>query len=180
MEEMKDNTAPLESSKSWVIWLLVSAGLIAVMLYLYYIYPHEVIGPQQPIYFSHRVHAGVKGINCRFCHAFVERSEKPGIPAVGKCLFCHQYIITQHPQIKKLQKHFDTRDPVPWKRVMYVPDHVRFSHERHIRKDIDCTECHGEVKKMDRLMTNVFEMGFCIECHRERNAQMDCWLACHK
>lgn len=165
---------------SWILWLVVIVLLFLAMLYLYYLYPHQVIGPKQPIYFSHRVHANVKGINCRFCHPFVARSPKPGIPAVGKCLFCHRYIITQHPQIMKLREHYDTKTPIPWIRVTYIPDHVRFNHEPHIKQQIDCSECHGAVKQMDRLVRNQFEMKFCITCHISRNAQLDCWLACHK
>jgi hypothetical protein len=151
-----------------------------VTFYLCYLYPNRVIGPQQPIYFSHRVHAGVKDINCRFCHPFVERSEKPGIPDMEKCFFCHRYIITQHPQIEKLKKYYDTKTPVPWVRINNVPDFVRFNHECHIKKKIDCIECHGDVKIMDRLKPAVFEMGFCVECHKSRKAQLDCWMACHK
>ena len=164
----------------WGILLLLVAGLLlVVMLYLFYIYPHRAIGPKQPIYFSHRVHAGVKKISCRFCHPFVERSRRAGIPAVGKCLFCHKHIITQHPQIKKLRAHYEKKIPIPWIRVYYVPDHVQFNHERHIKKKIDCSECHGDVKKLDRLISREFKMGFCVECHKERNVELDCWMACH-
>lgn len=162
-----------------IILLLVVGFLLAVMLYLFSFYPHRGIGPKQPIYFSHRVHAGVKGISCRFCHPYVGRSKKAGIPAVGKCLYCHKYIIRQHPQIVKLRSYYDKKTPIPWKRIYYVADHVQFNHERHIRKNIDCSVCHGDVKKMDRLIPVDFKMGFCIDCHRRQNAQMDCWLACH-
>ncbi len=163
---------------------LIFAGIVAFllggMLYFYYLYPLRSIGPEQPIYFSHRVHAGVKEINCRFCHPFVERSPHAGIPEVSKCFFCHQYIIPQHPQILKERWHLETKTPVPWVRIYYVPDHVKFNHQRHIKTGIDCVECHGDVKKMDRLVPVDFKMGFCIGCHKRYNAQLDCWLACHR
>ena len=82
-------------------WLAAVLLPVLAMLYLYYVYPARGIGPQQPIYFSHRVHAGVKQIDCRFCHPFAARSMMPGIPAIQKCFFCHSYLITQHPQIVK-------------------------------------------------------------------------------
>ncbi len=176
MDEIREQT--VHPWRVIVAFTIVVASVV-VMLYLYYFYPHQVIGPKQPIYFSHRVHAGVKGISCQFCHPFTERSKNAGIPAVGKCLFCHRYIITGHPQIRKVRWHYDTKAPIPWVGIYYVPDHVQFKHQPHIRKEIDCTTCHGEVKKMDRLKSVEFEMGFCIECHKIRGAQLDCWLACH-
>jgi len=164
----------------WVLGLLVVALLLLVMLYLYYIYPHRFLGPKQPIYFSHRIHAGVKEISCHFCHPYVERSQNAGIPAVNLCFFCHQYIIPQHPQIVKERWHLETKTPVPWVRVYYIPDHVKFNHQPHIKSEIDCIICHGDVKKMDRLMPVEYKMKFCVNCHRDRNAQLDCWLACHR
>jgi hypothetical protein len=177
---MVEQTVKTVNAKDWMVWLIVVASLLAAMLYLYYVYPHQNIGPKQPIYFSHRVHANVKGISCRFCHPFVEQSTNPGIPAVGKCLFCHSYIVTKHPQIVNLRSYFDTKTPIPWVKLMYIPDHCKFNHQPHIKKQIDCTECHGEVKKMDRIYPIDYKMGFCIECHKARNAQLDCWLACHQ
>jgi hypothetical protein len=161
------------------VWLIVLALLFGGMVYFYYVYPHRSIGPKQPIYFSHRVHAGVKEISCRFCHPFVDRSQNAGIPPVEQCFFCHRTIISQHPQIVKERWHLDTKTPVPWVRVFYVPDHVKFNHQPHIRSKVDCVECHGDVKKFDRLVPVDFKMGFCVDCHRQRKAQLDCWLACH-
>ena len=176
-------TAPIEEqpTRPWagMLWLIVTALVLIAMLYLYYQYPQLNIGPQQPIYFSHRVHAGVKEINCRFCHPFAEYSTQPGIPEVSKCFFCHNYIIPLHPQLVTERWHLETKTPVPWKRIYYVPDHVKFNHAPHIKKNIDCAVCHGDVKKLDRLVPLAFQMKFCITCHRERKAQLDCWLACH-
>jgi hypothetical protein len=163
--------------------LLLSAGIIvmlAAMSWLYFVYPHVGIGPEQPIPFSHRVHAGVKQINCRFCHPFVERSSRAGIPQMSKCLFCHSYIITGHPEIAKERMAVSTNKPVTWIRIFWIPDHVKFKHQPHITAGFDCTRCHGDVKSMDRLVPVDFKMGFCVSCHRENGANLDCWLACHK
>ena len=164
----------------WRPWFFVTLFLIAAMLYFYFLFPGADIGPEQPSYFSHRVHAGVKNINCRFCHPFVERSAHAGLPEVTKCFFCHQYIIPLHPQIRKEREHLDRHEPVPWVRIFFVPDHVKFRHEPHIKwAKLDCVQCHGEVRTMDRLKKVDFQMGFCIGCHKKLNAQTDCWLACH-
>ncbi len=162
-------------------WLWISAVLFGAMLYFYWQYPQERVGPRQPVFFSHRVHAGVKEINCRFCHPYVARSQNAGLPAVEKCFFCHEYIIPNHPEIQKEKNYYLTRQPVPWKRIFILPDFVFFHHFPHILwAKLDCVNCHGDVKTEDRLKPVAFQMGFCIGCHRKMNANTDCWLACHR
>jgi predicted CXXCH cytochrome family protein len=163
------------------LWLSLAALLFGVMSYFFFYYPGKGIGPRQPIYFSHRVHAAVKAIDCRFCHPFVDRSQNAGLPPVEKCFFCHLYIIPQHPQIVKEHEHLLAKKPVSWIRIFFTPDYVFFHHRPHVGwHKIDCTECHGDVKSRDRLVPLNFQMGFCVGCHRERKAQLDCWLACHR
>lgn len=166
-------------AKRW-LWVLVGGVLTSATLYMYYVFPQRGVGVEQPIYFSHRIHAGVKQISCRFCHPFADRSPKAGIPELQKCFFCHDHIIPEHPQIQKERRHLENDIPVPWVRVYYVPDHAHFSHEPHIRMGIDCAICHGDVAKWDRLGRVDFKMGFCVGCHRSLGAQLDCWLACHR
>jgi hypothetical protein len=163
----------------WVWAIIICVLLIVAFLYLFYLAPHVGVGKEQPIPFSHRVHAGVKDISCEFCHPYVERSIHPGIPPVEKCLYCHNYVISEHPQIKKEHAYYDTNTPVPWKKVNYLAEHVLFNHQRHIKKDIECSQCHGAVETQDRLKGKHFQMGFCLECHREKKVNVDCWLACH-
>ncbi len=164
-------------------WSLAVFGcciiLMGTFLYLLYLWPESRLGPKQPIAFSHRVHAGVKQIQCRFCHPYVGRSTFPGMPPVEKCLYCHRYVIPDHPEIRKEHQYFNSGTSIPWVKVNYLPEHVFFNHERHIKKEIECEACHGAVKNMDRLKKTTFQMGFCVECHREKEAPLDCWLACH-
>ena len=162
------------------LWLIPLAALFLALLYFYH-YPARDVGPLQPVPFSHRVHAGVKEINCRFCHSNVERSANAGLPAVEKCFFCHKYIIPEHPEIKNEERYFRTGTPVPWVRIFWVPDFVFFNHIPHLKwGKLDCIDCHGDVKTFDRLRKVDFQMGFCIDCHRKKGAQLDCWLACHR
>jgi predicted CXXCH cytochrome family protein len=175
----KEDPKP-KRKRGWA-WLGVAAILFAVLLYYYWQYPYAQIGPKQPISFSHRVHAGVKEINCRFCHPYVERSQHAGLPPVEKCFFCHEYVIPNHPEIQKEKQYLLAKTPVPWVRIFILPDFVFFRHEPHVGwAKLDCSNCHGDVKTQDRLQTKVFQMGFCIGCHRQLNAQLDCWLACHR
>jgi hypothetical protein len=100
---------------------------------------------------------------------------------VEKCFYCHKHVIPDHPEIKREERYLDTNTPVPWKRIFWVPDFVYFNHTPHLKwGGLDCVDCHGNVKTEDRLRKVDFKMGFCIGCHRERNAQVDCWLACHR
>jgi hypothetical protein len=164
-------------------WLLVvsvlSLVLVAGFLYTFYSSPATSIGVEQPIPFSHRVHVNVKNIQCQFCHPYVGHSLNPGLPPVEKCLYCHNYIIAKHPQILKEHRYYDTRTPTPWKKANYLAEHVLFNHQRHIRKEIACQQCHGEIQNMDRVKGKIFFMAFCIRCHRERKVNIGCWLACH-
>ncbi len=176
-----ESSARKDGPKRKYLWLLLSALLFALMTYFMFAYPVRSVGPRQPIPFSHRVHAGVKEINCRFCHPFVERSQNAGLPPMEKCFFCHKYIIPQHPEILKELEHFQAKKPVPWIRIFFTPDYVFFRHQPHVSwAKLDCTNCHGDVKTQDRLVPVNFQMGFCVKCHRKLKAQLDCWLACHR
>ena len=164
-------------------WPLAWVGLCIVLclgfVYFFYLYPAAALGPTQPIAFSHRLHVNVKAIQCQFCHPYVGRSNHPGLPPVEKCLYCHNYIIANFPEIRKEHQYFDTATPTPWRKVFYLPEHVLFNHQRHIRRQIACQNCHGAVEQQDRLKGQAFRMGFCVTCHRQRNVNLDCWLACH-
>jgi hypothetical protein len=169
----------LISNQRPLLLFLAVAVFVAGFLYLFYKTPGTAIGVAQPIPFSHRVHVGVKTIQCQYCHPYVGRSIHPGLPPVEKCLHCHNYIIARHPQILKEHRYFNTATPTPWKKANYLAEHVLFNHQRHIRKEVACKECHGEVETMDRIRGKYFYMQFCIECHRERKVNLGCWLACH-
>ena len=153
--------------------------LVALFLYFFYITPATDIGAEQPIPFSHRIHAGVKEIQCAYCHPYVARSNHPGLPPVEKCLHCHKYIIVKHPWIEEEHRYYNTKTPTPWKKVNYLAEHVLFNHQRHINSEIECRECHGAVETMDRIKGTQFQMGFCINCHQQKKANLGCWLACH-
>jgi len=157
----------------------LSVLMVVAFLFLFYQTPGTDIGVEQPIPFSHRVHSGVKNIQCEYCHPYVSYSKHPGLPPVEKCLHCHNYIIANHPWIQKEHEYFDTRTPTPWKKANYLAEHVLFNHQRHIRKNVECKECHGQIETMDRIKGKYFYMEFCIKCHRQRNANLGCWLACH-
>jgi hypothetical protein len=153
--------------------------LVIGFLLMFYETPGSRIGPEQPIPFSHRLHAGIKDIHCEYCHPYVGYSRHPGLPPVEKCLHCHNYIIANHFWIQKEHQYFNTHTQVPWKKAFYLAKHVLFNHQRHIQKQIECRKCHDNIETFDRIKGKTFHMDFCITCHREKQANVDCWLACH-
>ena len=172
------------SRRARIGWgLVLGAGLaasVAWMGWAYYVRGAASTGPEQPIPFSHRVHVTDKGIDCRFCHAYVDRAPYAGLPPLQTCMFCHRSVITEHAEIRKLRSLYERDEPVPWVRVFDVPDHVYFSHRMHLRKGFDCPDCHGDVAHEDRLKApQVFEMGFCLSCHKAKGGPRDC-LVCHR
>lgn len=136
--------------------------------------------PRQPIAFSHNIHIEKAGLDCAHCHYYADKSPRAGIPAVQVCMNCHENVAVDKPEIKKLKRYWDKKQPIPWVKVHTQPWHVRFTHKRHIRANIQCTYCHGEVKAMDTVRkTRSLEMGWCLTCHRENSAPTDC-LNCHQ
>jgi hypothetical protein len=133
----------------------------------------------QPIAFSHKIHAGDYQIPCLSCHANARRSVA-GIPSVQFCMGCHKLTAADKPEVQKLKGYWDRKEPIPWIKIFYQPDFVHFSHVAHVRTGLACQTCHGEVQTMDRFRERVaITMDRCVGCHRERQASIDC-VTCHK
>ena len=136
--------------------------------------------PRQPIPFPHKVHIAKKA-ECVDCHESVEKGPIAGIPSVKTCMICHSQIATDRPLIKQVTSYSEKGVEIPWQRVYGFTQeaHVKFNHAPHIRAKVDCAQCHGDVSKMtvaDRAVDH--NMGFCVTCHRQKNAPNDC-LTCH-
>lgn len=156
--------------------------LFAAFVALFYfgpVYSLTAYAPDQPIPYSHKLHAGELAIPCQYCHAYARRSEMAGVPSVAKCMNCHENITSGTEPIAKLKDHFERRTPIAWARVYDLPDHVWFSHKRHVAKNIECRRCHGAVETLEvNARVNDFKMGFCLDCHQAEGAPTDCWT-CH-
>jgi hypothetical protein len=136
--------------------------------------------PEQPIAFPHTIHAGTLGLPCTFCHIHVDKSKRAGVPSVEKCMYCHTKIATDRPEIQKLTDYYENKKPIHWNRIHTLPDFVYFSHKRHIKKGLDCSECHGDVASMEVVRkVSSLKMGWCVTCHRAKGAPMDCAI-CHQ
>ncbi len=160
---------------SGVLFLALLVGLSACMN------PREGYAPEQPIAFSHELHAGVNEIPCQYCHTEAGDGPQASVPGINTCMNCHSQVATDRPEIKKIHEAWREGTPIEWVKVHYLPEHVLFSHQPHISRGIDCTECHGQVNTMDVVETRTpMNMGWCVDCHRQPqyNAPIDC-VTCH-
>lgn len=144
--------------------------------------------PEQPIPFSHRLHAGDVKIPCLYCHTGADRSRHATVPSTDTCMNCHSVVKTESPHIQAIKKSFDAQQPIEWIKVHDLPDHVAFNHQRHLlfhlrkagEKEIKCEECHGKVDTMERVtQVKTLMMGVCVDCHRERKVAVTC-ETCHQ
>jgi len=133
--------------------------------------------PDQPIMFSHKVHAGDNKTDCKYCHTGVMTSKHAGIPSVSVCMNCHMAVRqgrnTGTAEIEKIYKAIESGRPIEWIRVHNLPDHTYFNHAQHVNAGkVACETCHGDVKSMDRIrQVQQLSMGWCIDCHRTTEVQ---------
>ncbi len=149
---------------------LVLAAITAVGLQRQMFAPSQGYGGpyEQPIAFSHRLHAGEKRIDCQYCHTAARRSTSAGLPSVERCMGCHAYIAVRKPEIRKLADFWEKKQPIPWVRVHRLPDYVYFSHKRHVAAGVACQACHGPVQKMEAVYQHAsLQMGWCLGCHQQ-------------
>jgi hypothetical protein len=162
------------------------------------LYPYtddELTGPEQPIAFSHQVHATTLGIDCLYCHTGADKSQHATVPAVSTCMGCHQFVKQgstpgSAEEIAKIRSYWcaegetgpscDKGTSIPWVRIHNLPEHVQFKHFRHVNAGVACQTCHGPVEQMNRvwltpdtklrpssayLPAAKLEMGWCMDCH---------------
>jgi hypothetical protein len=135
---------------------------------------------RQPVHFSHELHAGRLKVECLFCHRHAEYSPVAGVPTVSLCMSCHLGIKATGSGMQELSSYWTNTTPIPWLRLQQLPDHVYFSHQVHVRSGMQCADCHGSVQTMQETPRAAsFEMGWCVSCHAQRQASLDCWT-CHK
>ena len=124
--------------------------------------------PVQPVPYSHKLHVGELGLDCRYCHTTVETSAHAGLPSTGVCLGCHSQLFRDQPLLAPLHESAASDVPIPWRRVYELPDFVFFEHSVHVAKGVACVECHGRVDQMPLTWrAQRLEMQWCLDCHRD-------------
>jgi menaquinone reductase, multiheme cytochrome c subunit len=159
-----DRTRPLAGA------LLAIVPVYAVFLAYYWGSPQTTdvgYSPVQPVPYSHAMHAGDLGIDCRYCHNTVERSALAAIPPTATCLNCHATITLTSAKILLVNESAASGDPIHWVKVHDLPDYVYFDHSAHVSRGVGCVSCHGRIDKMEQVtQTFTLSMGWCLECHR--------------
>ncbi|MXV49405.1 c-type cytochrome [Pedobacter sp. HMF7647] len=165
---------------------------------------HTGYQPEQPIKFSHQLHAGINKIDCQYCHSGAYKSKNASIPSLNVCMNCHNYVTASDkyngqtsPEIMKIykaldynpdtKKYGDNPKPVEWVRIHNLPDFAYFNHSQHVKvAGVACQKCHGPVQTMQEIYQySPLTMKWCINCHRETevkykgNAYYDNMIAAH-
>lgn len=123
--------------------------------------------PTQPIPFSHEVHAGQLGMDCRYCHTSVEEAAHSLVPPTSTCMNCHAQIHLESPKLEPLWESNETGMPIPWVRIHDLPDYAYFNHAAHVNAGVSCVSCHGRIDTMEEVYQHEkLSMGWCLECHR--------------
>jgi len=149
---------------------LVGGPLYAVSLAYYALWPATTtVGyqPDQPVPYSHELHAGELGIDCRYCHNTIERTSAAGVPPTDTCMNCHEMIRNDSEKLITVLESHATGMPVAWTRIHDLPDFVYFDHSAHVSRGVGCVSCHGRVDKMEVVShEELLSMGWCLRCHR--------------
>lgn len=147
--------------------LALCFGIAGAWYYFSPEYSRVGYAPLQPIAFSHKVHTGELGIDCRYCHYAVEKSWYANIPDTASCMNCHNQVLSDDPRIVALRESIESGTPVNWVRVHRLPDYVFFNHAVHVNRGVGCAECHGQVNQMDTMThAKSLSMTMCLQCHR--------------
>jgi hypothetical protein len=147
--------------------LITTLVLVIAVFFRSNAYRQVNVAIEQPVPYSHQLHADTLGIDCRYCHVSVEQSYFANIPATETCMTCHSQIKTNSEKLAVVRASYETGDPILWEKVNRVPDFVFFNHSIHVNKGVGCSECHGRVDQMPVVwQTQAFFMGYCLNCHR--------------
>lgn len=145
--------------------------------------------PTQPVPYSHALHVGKEGLDCRYCHNTVDSAAFASIPATDVCITCHAPGTTMDGtdtgfagvhqnslHLRPVWESWETGKAIPWVKVHDLADYAYFNHSAHVIKGVGCVSCHGRVDKMGSPVTGeeiagVYQahnlsMGWCLECHR--------------
>lgn len=160
-----------ESFKKWVLLLAAGGPVYLVALWAYGLQPEAIrVGyqPKQPVPYSHALHVGELGLDCRYCHTTVEQSAHAAIPPAQFCMNCHTTVRADSVVLQPVRDAFAANAPLKWKRVHDVPDYVFFNHSAHVTRGVGCEECHGRVDRMEEVYQFApLTMGWCLDCHRD-------------
>ena len=158
-----------------VIYLCVLGGLATAGATYYMTPKYTRVGyaPVQPVPYSHALHVGQLGLDCRYCHSNIEQSGYANVPTSQTCMNCHSQVKKDSPLLAVVRKSYETGEAVPWVQIHKTPDFVYFNHAVHVNRGVSCVECHGKVNEME-VVTHMqpLSMAFCLVCHRDPESRL--------
>lgn len=203
----KDKSMPIWKAYAKNQFLILVTAILFLLMSAYFAYGYLMqVGvdqdyePIQPIHYSHRIHAGDNGIDCKYCHSAARVGKHSNIPSLNVCMNCHknigevapetlaegnEYGVDYNNEIQKLydavgwdkstQKYTGKTTPVKWVRIHNLPDFVYFNHSQHVTvAGVECQKCHGPVEEMEIMKQHSpLTMGWCVNCHRETNVKVE-------
>jgi len=129
--------------------------------------------PNQPVPYSHALHVGKLGMDCRYCHNTVEKSAMAALPSTETCMNCHKAILPNSEKLAPVRESYATGTPIPWVKVHDIADYAFFNHSAHVNAGVGCAECHGRVDQMEVVQTvKPLNMGWCLDCHRDPESSL--------
>ena len=152
-----------------LIGLALGGGLATLAVWYYFTPKYSRVGyqPVQPVYFKHALHVGQLGLDCRYCHSYVEVSGHSNYPTTQTCMNCHQQIDTKNPRLQPVRDSWTSGVPIKWVKIHNVPDYAYFNHSAHVNRGVSCVSCHGRVDEMNVVWQDKSQsMGWCLSCHR--------------
>jgi hypothetical protein len=145
-------------------------GIFLIGFIWYYFSPEYTdvgYAPEQPVPYSHQLHVGQLGLDCRYCHSYVEESAHSNIPSTQTCMNCHAQVRTESLRLLPVRESWATEEPVEWIKIHNLPDYAHFNHSIHVKVGVGCESCHGRVDQMAVVaQEEPLSMGWCLECHR--------------
>jgi menaquinone reductase, multiheme cytochrome c subunit len=142
--------------------------------------------PVQPVAYSHALHAGQLGLDCRYCHTTVEKTAFAAVPPTQTCMNCHTTVgakpdpkpdgtfdygdakYKRYLALKPVYDSWSSGLPIQWIKVHDLPDYAYFNHSAHVNHGVGCVECHGRIDQMEVVaQQKPLSMGWCLDCHRD-------------
>jgi len=147
----------------------IVGGLVPLGVWYYFTPKYSRVGyqPVQPVAFDHKLHVGQLGMDCRYCHSYVEVSGHSNLPTTQTCMNCHRDIQKDNPKLQPLRDSWATGQPIPWVKIHNIPDYAFFNHSAHVNRGVSCVSCHGKVNEMNVVFQHEPQsMAWCLQCHR--------------
>jgi formate-dependent nitrite reductase cytochrome c552 subunit len=161
-----------------ILLCVVVSGTAATAAVWYYFTPkYTRVGyePTQPVPFSHAIHVEQLGMDCRYCHSFVEVAAHSNVPTTQVCMNCHKEggVQTNNKKLEAVRDSWESGRPVEWIQIHKTPEYVYFNHSVHVNRGVSCVSCHGKVNEMEVVYhKEPMSMAWCLDCHRNPEAHL--------